>query len=227
MILQYTQLIYQFSQYVHVHEKDTRKDTAGSGGLDRRKHVKLTVQSILRAVPVNIRSPPIDSNWKTTPTPPGNLGPWATTEPGFPEFFSTTLPGIFSWLNIVFIYHPRIIWKKGEYETNNIPTSTASMSFLIQKQWDCHLYCRLNLCIRPTIYARRGAHHRGFQFAEFDTTTHLRIKIPHTPEKCQMKPTTPSGKKRLPFMGEVRIFAGTAISTDQYQCQDHLNNTLT
>ena len=46
------------------------------------------------------------------------------------------------------------------------PTSTAFMLFQIQKQCDCHLHCRLNLCIRPTIYARRGAHHRGFQFAE-------------------------------------------------------------
>ena len=42
---------------------------------------------IVRAVPVKIRAPLMDDNWKTTPTPPGNLGPWATTEPGFPEVF--------------------------------------------------------------------------------------------------------------------------------------------
>ena len=64
-----------------------------------------------------------------------------------------------------FYLPPTDYFEKGGYETNNIPTSTAFMSFLIQKQCDCHLHCRLNLCIRPTIHARRGAHHRGFQYA--------------------------------------------------------------
>ena len=36
-------------------------------------------------------------------------------------------------------------------------------------------------------------------------------KIPHLPDKCQLKPTTPSEKKRLPSMGGARIFAGTAL----------------
>ena len=42
--------------------------------------------------------------------------------------------------------------KRGDYETNNIPTSTAFMSFLIQKQCDRHLHCRSNVCIRPIHY---------------------------------------------------------------------------
>ena len=35
---------------------------------------------------------------ETIPTPPGNLGFWATTEPAFPEFFNNTLFRIFSYL---------------------------------------------------------------------------------------------------------------------------------
>ena len=45
-------------------------------------------------------------------------------------------------------------------------------------------------------------------------------KIPHTPEKCQLKPTTPSGKNLLPSMGGARNFAGTALKTsDVQQCE--------
>ena len=74
----------------------------------------------------------MEGNWKTTPTPPGNLDPWATTELGFSEFFSTTVPGISSWLNIVFIYHPdRFLWKGGFTNDINLAQSTAFMLFLI------------------------------------------------------------------------------------------------
>ena len=37
-------------------------------------------------------------------------------------------------------------------------------------------------------------------------------KIPHPPEKCQLKPTTQSGKKRFPSMGGALSFSGTALS---------------
>ena len=36
-------------------------------------------------------------------------------------------------------------------------------------------------------------------------------KIPHPPEKCQLKPTSLFGKKLLPYMGRARIFVGTAL----------------
>ena len=38
--------------------------------------------------------PPMDANWKTIPTHPGNLGPWATTDT---KCFSSTVPGIGSY----------------------------------------------------------------------------------------------------------------------------------
>ena len=151
----------------------------------------------------------MDGNWKTTPTPPGNLGPWATTEPGFPEFFSTTLMAQHS-----FYLPPHGFLWKGGYETNNIPTSTAFMSFLIQKQCYLHLHCSLNLCIRPTLYARRGAHHHGFQSAEQTTTIQLGNShwqnTTHT-GKVSIKTHHPLRKKtRLSSMGGARIFAGTS-----------------
>ena len=42
-------------------------------------------------------------------------------------------------------------------------------------------------------------------------------KIPHTAEESQLKPTTPSRKKRSPSMGGARIFAGTALNRPKIQ----------
>ena len=36
-------------------------------------------------------------------------------------------------------------------------------------------------------------------------------KIPHLPEKCQLRPTIPSGEKTIAVHGGVRIFDGTAL----------------
>ena len=76
------------------------------------------VVQCLRAVglPVKIRAPPHGRQLENYPHPSRKSWSlsWATTEPGFPEFFSTTrVPGIFSWLNIVFIYHPTDFCEKG------------------------------------------------------------------------------------------------------------------
>ena len=67
----------------------------------------------LMAVPVKIQAPPWTAIRKL-PHPSRKSGPSATSEPGFPEFFSTTVPGISSWLNIVFIHHPHGFFSKGE-----------------------------------------------------------------------------------------------------------------
>ena len=96
-----------------------------------------------------------------------------------------------------------------------IPRSTALMSFLIPEHCDCQ-HCILYLCIRHTIHARKDAHHRGF-FSLLSSltppTSKIVIdKIQHTPEKCQLKPTTTSEKKRMPPMWGAPIFAGTALS---------------
>ena len=111
--------------------------------------------------------------------PKSGLPPWTAIEkvppplteililgpPLSPEFFSTTVPGISLWINIVFIYHPHgFLWKGGnKLILDLIPRSTVFIQFLIQKQCDCHLHCILYLCTctRPTIHARKGAHHRG------------------------------------------------------------------
>ena len=165
----------------------------------------------------------MDGNGKTPPTPPGNLGPLATTEPGFPYFFSTTVPGIFSLLNIVFIYHPHgfFVNRGGEYETN-INSQVYSFDILIQKQCDCE-HCILYL-----------GYVLGLQYMPEKTptcTTDSSLltslppltdeivigKIPHTVEESQLKPTTPFGKKRSPSMGGARIFAGTALNRPKIQ----------
>ena len=146
------------------------------------------------------------ANRKTTPTPTGNLDPWATTEPGFSDFFSITVPGIPSWLNIVFIHHPPTDFcQKGEYEIN---PQVYSFNVIFNRE-----KMRLSLGLQ---YMPENAHQRGFQFAEYSlpppTSEIVTDKIPHPSEKCQLKPTTPSGKKRLPSMGGARIFAGTTLT---------------
>ena len=144
---------------------------------------------MFRAVPVEIWAPPMDGNWKTTPTPLGNLGLWATTEPGFPEFFSTTVSGISSWLNVVFLYYPHgFMWKGENMKLILIHRSTAFMSFLTQKQCDCHLHCLLYSFIRPTIHVRKGATTANLSLLSSlpPPTSEIVIdKIPHPQEQCQ------------------------------------------
>ena len=76
---------------------------------------------------------------KLPPPLPEILVPGPPQSPDFQSFFRTTVPGISSWLSIVFIYHPHgFLWKGGNMKL--IPRSTAFMSFLMQKQWGCHLH---------------------------------------------------------------------------------------
>ena len=85
----------------------------------------------------------------------------------------------------------------GGYETDInivVPRSTTFMSFLIQKQCDCHSHCLLYLCIRPE-KTPITADLRLLSSLPSPTSEIVTDKIPHPLEKCQLKPTTPSGKK--------------------------------
>ena len=61
-----------------------------------------------------------------------------------------------------YLQPPRINVKRADMKLILIPRSTAFMRFILQKQCDFVN----SLCNRHTLHATKGAHHRGFQFAE-------------------------------------------------------------
>ena len=79
---------------------------------------------------------------------------------------------------------------------------TAFMSFLIRKQYDCHLHCFLYLCIRPTIHTTKSAHHRGFSL-HLPPRKFLLTKY-HTFRK--LKQTTPPAPPPPPGKNDCRPF---------------------
>ena len=82
-----------------------------------------------------MRNVEVGSPWtvvKTTPTPPGNIGHWATTEPGFVTFFSTTVSGISSML-ICHQFNPGLL----AGVTLSVHSSFYC-PFWTDKKWDFH-----------------------------------------------------------------------------------------
>ena len=129
----------------------------------------------------------MDGNWKLTPTHPGNR-PWATTAPGF-------------------------LWKEENMKLILIPRFTAFMSFLIQKQWDCHLHCLFYYVLGLQYMPEKAPTTADFSFSLPPTTLEIvSDKIPHPPESVNWNPPPLRKKTWLPSMGGARIFAGTALS---------------
>ena len=115
---------------------------------------------------------------------------------------------------------PLIFVNRGGYETNSNPQFN-SFGVIIQKHYDCDLHCILYLCIRPDLQCMPEKTLIAANFSLLSSlpppTSDIVIdKIPHPPEKCQLKPTTPSGNKMIAVHGGggggAWIFARTALS---------------
>ena len=110
----------------------------------------------------------------------------------------------------------------GEYETNINSQVYSFDIILIQKQCDfqhCILYLGyvLGLQYMPEKTPTCTTDSSLLTSLPPPTAEIVIDKILHTPEKSQLKPTTPFGKKRSPSIGGARFFAGTALNRPKIQ----------
>ena len=140
------------------------------------------------------------------------LGPPQSLD--FQSFLAPQSPEFFSWLNIVFIYHPHGFFVNrggGGYETNINSQVYSFDIILIQKQCDCQhciLYLGYVLSLQYMPEKTPTCTTDSSLLTSLPTAEIVIDKIPHTPEESQLKHNTPFGKKRSPSMGGARIFAG-------------------